>query len=480
MVLQYIEQGFEWVVMVIERVLFVDLLFWTPDVALPFAVAWLVMWAIVFTVRFQFVNIRGFKHAVDVVSGKFSQGDEESGQITPFQALTAALSATVGLGNIGGVAAAIGKGGPGATFWMIIAGFLGMTSKFSECTLGQKYKIKREDGSAYGGPHVYLKDGLTEDGFPALGRALARIFAVMCVLASCGGGNMFQANQALAQMEVVFPIFEETWVGIVFGIFLAVAVGVVIIGGVKRIADVASTVVPWMCGIYVVFAILFLILNIGGVPGAFGKIFVEAFTPKAAKGGVIGVLVQGFQRAAFSNEAGCGSASIMHSAAKASEPLKEGFVALLEPFIDTIIVCTMTALVIVVSGAYEDKDAGSEIQMTSYAFQSTFPWFGYVLSPIALLFAFSTMISWSYYGEQTVKMLFGDSDTVVYTYKGFFCFCTFLGCNLEAKAVLEFSNLMVLAMAVPNLVGVGMLSGKIKADLDSYWSRLTDGLMEMS
>lgn len=284
---------------------------------------------------------------------------------------------------------------------------------------------------------------------------------------------MFQANQAYSQLTETWPDLEADWFGVVFGIFLAVAVAVVIIGGVKRIADVASTVVPAMCGLYVFFALLFIILNIGEVPSAFGKIFTEAWSPEAGYGGLIGVLVQGFQRAAFSNEAGCGSASIMHAAAKADEPLSEGFVALLEPFIDTIIVCTMTALVVVVSGEYVDPDEGIEgIKLTSASFETSFSWFAYLLSPIALLFAYSTMISWSYYGEQTVTNVFGEK--AVMPYKVFFCICTFMGCNLDAGFVLDLSNLMVLAMALPNLVGVALLSNKIKADLEGYWGRIQD------
>lgn len=473
MVLAWLESTFEnWIVNPLASVFFLDLAFWTDAYSVPMVVAWLVTWSFLFTLRFKFVNVRVFCHAVDCVRGKYTD-PSESGEISHFQALTAALSATVGLGNIAGVSVAVQTGGPGAVFWMVVAGSLGMTSKFAECTLGQKFKVTREDGQICGGPMYYLSKGLEDLGIPTLGKLLSVVFTFMCMGGSFGGGNMFQANQAYAQMELVFPALASNGGSMIFGLVLAVLVGVVIIGGVKSIANVASAIVPFMCFIYVGSGLLVLILNAGSLGSSLGIILGQAFNPKAQFGGLVGVLATGFQRAAFSNEAGTGSASIMHSAAKTDEPIREGLVALLEPFIDTLIVCTMTGLVLVVTGAYDNPDAGQGIQMTSWAFASVFPWYPPVLSFVSLLFAFSTMISWSYYGEQCWVWMFGTKFLLAY--KILFCVVVWLGCNLEATAVITFSDLMILGMSFPNLLGVALLSGKIAYDLNSYLTRLYAG-----
>jgi len=463
----------------IYAVLFFDLWFWDNgepgDVKLPFVVAWLVIGALFFTLRFGFINLRGFKHAIDCVRGAYTHPDDE-GEISHFQALSAALSATVGLGNIAGVAVAIGVGGPGATFWMVLAGFLGMSSKFAECTLGQKYRVAREDGHVSGGPMHYLSDGLAELGGVArtLGVVLAPVFALMCIGASFGGGNMFQANQSYAQIATVLELDAEGMGAGIYGVVLAVLVGVVIIGGIRRIGQVAGLLVPMMCGVYVVCGLVILGMNAGEIPHAFSVILAGAFTPEGIQGGVVGVLVQGFQRAAFSNEAGVGSASIAHSAASTNEPVREGMVALLEPFIDTIVVCTMTALVVVVTGAYlPSNEAGTGIAMTSWAFAKVFSWFPTVLSFTAVLFAFSTMISWSYYGEQCWALLFGTRSILVY--KILFLIFVWIGSVFPLDTVIQFSDGVLLGMAVPNILGVVLLSGKIRADLDSYQRRLASG-----
>ncbi len=460
----------------LAEVLFWDLAFWDNSgadaIQLPIVVAWLIFGAVYFTLRFQFVNFRAFRHAIDCVRGVYSQPGE-TGEISHFQALTAALSATVGLGNIAGVAIAVGVGGPGAVFWMVVAGFLGMSSKFAECTLGQKYRIVRADGHVSGGPMHYLRDGLAELGVPRLGRVLSVVFAVMCIGGSLGGGNMFQSNQSYAQIATVLPFMGGNAGAVVFGILLAAFVGFVIIGGIRRIGEVAGFLVPIMCGVYVVSGLLILAVHATSVPQAFGMIVREAFSLEAGIGGLIGVLIQGFRRAAFSNEAGIGSASIAHSAARTEEPVREGIVALLEPFVDTIIVCTMTGLVIVVTGAYAHPEAGSGIQMTSFAFATVFPWFPVVLSITAVLFAFSTMISWSYYGEQCWAQLFGLRS--IMAYKLLFLVCVWLGAIFQAQAVLDFGDLMILGMAFPNITGVVMLSGKIKLELDGYLQRLRSG-----
>jgi AGCS family alanine or glycine:cation symporter len=461
-----------WVVRPISDVLFFDIAFWSETISLPIVVVWLILGAAFFTVRFQFINFRAFRHAIDCVRGRYSLPGE-TGEITHFQALSAALSATVGLGNIAGVAVAVGVGGPGAIFWMVLAGLLGMSSKFAECTLGQKYKIVRDDGHVSGGAMLYLKSGLEELGWGRLGRGLSVVFAFMCIGGSFGGGNMFQANQSFAQFASVFPAFGGTGGAIVFGLVLAVLVGLVIVGGIKRIGEVAAVLVPAMCTVYVLTGLVVLAMHAGDLAAGLATIVRSAFVPDAAFGGFAGVLIQGFRRAAFSNEAGCGSASIAHSAATTDEPIREGVVALLEPFIDTIVVCTMTGLVIVVTGAYAAPDAGSGITMTSWAFERVFPWFKYILSATAILFAFSTMISWSYYGEQCWAMLFGVRSIMLY--KLLFLIFVWLGTIFTAQAVLDFGDLMILGMAFPNILGVAMLSGLIRRDLRDYMGRLQSG-----
>ncbi len=464
------------VVSPISAVLFWDVAFWDngdpAEVQLPIVVLWLGLGAIFFTLRFQFVNFRAFRHAIDCVRGLYSKPGDQ-GEISHFQALSAALSATVGLGNIAGVAVAVGVGGPGAVLWMVLAGFFGMSSKFAECTLGQKYRVVREDGHIAGGPMLYLRRGLGDLGWARLGKTLAVIFSLMCIGGSFGGGNMFQSNQSYAQVAAVLPIFAGTGGAVVFGLLLSVLVGFVIIGGIRRIGRVAALLVPGMCTIYVVCGLLILAFHADQLGAALATITSRAFSFEAGAGAFVGVLIQGFRRAAFSNEAGVGSAPIAHSAAATDEPVREGIVALLEPFIDTLIVCTMTGLVIVVTGAYDNPAAGSGIQMTSFAFASVFPWFPQVLSVCAVLFAFSTMISWSYYGEQAWSSLFGLRSILLY--KLIFLLFAWAGAIFQAQAVLDFGDLMILGMAFPNILGVLMLSGKIKSDLDSYLARLRAG-----
>ena len=409
----------------------------------------------------------------ECVRGRYSEPGD-AGEISHFQALSAALSATVGLGNIAGVAFAVGIGGPGAVFWMIMGGLLGMSSKFAECTLGQRYRTIDEQGRVTGGPMVYLTKGLSEIGYPTLGRALSTVFAVMCVGASFGGGNMFQANQSFAIIRQEVPMLASGGGQIGFGLVLVILVALVIIGGIRRIGEVASFLVPGMCVLYMVCGVLILLMNASEVPGALGLIVGDAFSLEAGLGGFVGTLVQGFRRAAFSNEAGVGSAAIAHSAARTAEPIREGLVALLEPFIDTIVVCTTTALVIVVTGAWNNPEAGGGITMTAFAFATVFPWFPKVLMGIAVLFAFSTMISWSYYGERSWIFLFGNRSLI--GYQLIFLAFTFGGVIFQnADVVLNFGDLMILGMAFPNIAGVVMLASIVKADLDRYFARLAAG-----
>ena len=442
----------------------------------PLVVLWLVLGATFFTLRMGFINFRAFKHSLMVTAGRYDN-PQDKGEVSHFQALTAALSATVGLGNIAGVAIAIAAGGPGATFWMIIAGFLGMSSKFVECTLGQKYREVRPDGRVMGGAMYYLSNGLAELGLRRFGKVLGIIFAILCIGGSFGGGNAFQVNQSLNAITEVVPGLDKVpWV---YGLIMAVMVAIVIIGGIRRIAAAAEKIVPSMCGIYLLACLWILLINAGHIPSAIGKIITEAFTPEAGYGALLGVLVMGFRRAAFSNEAGIGSAAIAHSAAKTDYPVREGIVALLGPFIDTVVICTMTALVIVITGAYEnpayaDLIAADEgAALTSSAMGEHISWFPTLLAVAVLLFAYSTMISWSYYGERCWVYLFGDRASM--SYRVIFVIIVFLGSIVSSTNVLNLSDLMILGMAFPNILGVVLLSGKVKRDLDDYWRRYLAG-----
>ncbi len=460
----------------VEAFFFADVLFFDPAHTLPLAVIWLVMGGIFFTFRMGFINFRAFKHAVNVTRGVYSNPDDP-GEVSHFQALSTALSATVGLGNIAGVAIAVSVGGPGATFWMIVAGLLGMSLKFAEVTLGQDYREVRPDGKVMGGPMEYLSKGLKEKGLGGFGKFLAIFFSVICIGASMGGGNAFQVNQSLNAVTETIPILGRyPWA---YGIVMAVLVGTVILGGIKRIAGAASRIVPFMAIVYVLAALYILTVNVTHIPGAFGEIIRGAFAPTAIAGGFIGVLVQGFRRAAFSNEAGAGSASIAHSAARSAYPVREGIVALLEPFVDTVVICTMTALVIVITGAwsnpaYADIVANNQgAALTSRAMAEHLSWFPYVLSGAVLLFAYSTMISWSYYGERCWAYLFGDRTSKIFQI--LFIINVFLGSIITSTNVLNFGDLMILGLAFPNLIGVYILSGRVRKDLDEYWAKYKAG-----
>ncbi|EAZ95687.1 putative Na(+)-linked D-alanine glycine permease [Flavobacteria bacterium BAL38] len=465
-------------------------------VQMPLVIILLLSAGLIFTVIFKFVNFRRFPTAINIVRGKYDDVDHheadkkafvnqvdgdivdtiaiegKEGEVSHFQALTAALSGTVGLGNIAGVAIAISLGGPGATFWMIVAGLIGMSSKFVECTLGVKYRDIGKDGTVFGGPMYYLSRGLAETGKKGLGKVLAVVFAIMCVGGSFGGGNMFQANQAAQQFNSMIGA-SSTSAGVVFGILMALLVGVVIIGGIKRIGKITEKIVPFMVGIYFVAALVIIFANIDLLGHAFYQIFDGAFNAKGITGGLLGVLIIGFQRAAFSNEAGVGSAAIAHSAVKTKFPASEGLVALLEPFIDTVVVCTMTALVIIITNGdgsimeYGVK-APDGVLATSKAFASVIPWFPYVLTLAVVLFAISTMLSWSYYGLQAWMYLFGRSKVSDYSYKVLFCIFIVIGSAVSLGAVTDFSDAMIFAMAVPNLIGCFLLFPKVREELVRY------------
>ena len=451
-------------------------------VQIPYVLVWLILAATIFTFYFRFINFRAFKHGFQLVRGDYSD-PMAAGEVTHFQALATALSGTVGLGNIAGVAVAVSLGGPGATFWMILAGLLGMSSKFVECTLGVKYRNEYTDGTVSGGPMYYLSKGLTErsEKLKFLGKVLAILFAIFCVGGSFGGGNMFQANQSFKQLVAVTG-GNASWFadkGWLFGVVIAFLVGLVIIGGIKGIAKVTSKIVPLMAVIYVTAGVVIIGMNFSAVPAAFMAIFDGAFSAEGVSGGVIGVLFQGFKRAAFSNEAGIGSAAIAHSAVQTNRPVTEGFVALYEPFVDTVVVCTITALVIVITGTWDPSvDPSEGVALTSAAFQSSISWFPYVLTVAVLLFAFSTMISWSYYGLKAWTYLFGESLFTDIIYKLLFLAFVIIGASMQLGAVIDFSDAMIFAMAFPNVLGIYFLLPVVKRELDEYWADYKAGRLK--
>ncbi|MBU2981504.1 alanine:cation symporter family protein [Lentibacter algarum] len=467
---------------------FVNLIFSPfPGTTFPWIVMWLVIAASVFTLYFGFIQFRAFGHSISLVKGDYSDPND-AGEVSHFQALATALSGTVGLGNIAGVAVAVGIGGPGATFWMVLAGLLGMASKFTECTLGVKYRNEYADGTVSGGPMYYLTKGFAERGLPG-GKILAVMFSIFCILGAFGGGNMFQANQAHAQIANVVGDYP----GVITGVIFAVIVGMVIMGGLQSIAKVTEKIVPFMGVLYVVTALIIILMNYDKIGWAFGQIFGGAFTGLGVAGGMVGALIQGFKRAAFSNEAGVGSAAIAHSAVKTKEPITEGYVSLLEPFIDTVVICTMTALVIIISGqlvadpatgiymldegANTIKTVGDNkgVALTSAAFSSAFGGFQYVLALAVVLFAFSTMISWSYYGLKAWTYLFGEGKGKEMTFKGIFCVFIVIGASASLGPVIDFSDAAIFAMAVVNIFGLYFLMPIVKRELDSYVARLKSG-----
>ncbi|KXN98316.1 D-alanine glycine permease [Aequorivita aquimaris] len=499
---------------------FVDLIFYEIPFSESFQIPWvlivLIGGAFYFTIYFKLINFTGFGTAIRVVRGKYEdiekhgadtlygdvtpneqenlietiRDDSADGEVSHFQALTAALSATVGLGNIAGVAVALSIGGPGATFWMIVAGLLGMASKFAECTLGVKFRDVGPDGTVYGGPMYYLKKGLGQKGLGGLGKVLAILFAIFVIGGSFGGGNMFQANQAAAQFVQLFEL-QGTSAAIWFGIAMAIIVAVVIIGGIKRIAKVTEKIVPFMAGIYVLGAIVILVANYHHIGDAFALIFEGAFSGLGIAGGLVGVMIQGIRRGAFSNEAGVGSAAIAHSAVRTKYPASEGIVALLEPFIDTVVICTMTALVIVITNFDNNiiqygVEINEGVELTATAFDSVIPHFSVVLTVAVILFAFSTMISWSYYGIQGWVYLFGRGKVTELIYKLLFCIFIWVGSVISLGSVINFSDAMIFAMVVPNIIGVVLLTPVVRKELNRYMKAIRtkheaidDGLEDM-
>ena len=449
-------------------------------VSIPFVVVWLLFAGIFLTIRMGFINVRLFRHSIDLIRGRYDR-KEDRGDVSHFQALASALSGTVGLGNIAGVSIAIGTGGPGATFWLIFFGLIGMTTKFAECALAVMYRTTDEKGNILGGPMVYLRKGLEAKGLGGLGKVLAFAFAILCIGGSFGGGNSYQVAQSLNafQAEPAFEFLKTApWI---YGLLMVLAVGVVIIGGIKSIGNFAGIVVPFMCGAYLIMCLTIIGANYQRIPTAALEIVQGAFAPSALYGGFFGVLVIGAKRACFSNEAGAGSAAIAHSAAKTQEPVSEGIVALLEPFIDTVIVCTLTGLLIVITGVYKLPEVqqmaaanqGSMITVQAVTQNPSLAWFKYVLYVAIFFFAYSTCVSWCYYGERCFVWLFGQKSSLIY--KFLFLGFTLLGSIVKPVNILEFSDMMILTMSIPNLLGVFILTNEIYKQLQIYIGKLKSG-----
>ena len=463
--LQQINETFGYLVGFLAPILFMEIN------GFPLIVLILLFGSLIFTLYFKFINVRGFSHSIDIIKGKYDN-PRDTGQISHFQALTSALSATIGLGNIAGVAVAVSLGGPGAVFWMVFIAFFSMSAKFVSATLGQLYRKINDDGSVSGGPMYYLNYGLSERGFGTLGKILAAIYAVFIIGGAFGGGNMFQANQS-------YELFGKL-IGLpnyLYGIILAILVGTVIIGGIKRIGQTTEKIVPLMVVLYVAASLFVILTNISKLPDVLSSIFNQAFAPEAAYGGFIGALVTGVKRAVFSNEGGVGSASIAHSAAKTDEPVREGIVAMIGPFIDTIIVCFMTASVILITKEanplYRVGGGINGAELTSAAFGTAISWFPYVLSIVVFLFSFSTMISWYYYGDKGWKYLFGSSSIKVY--QAMYLSAVVLGSIASLGNVIDFSDMMILSCAFPNIIGCLFLLPLLKEKLNEYWMKYNNG-----
>ncbi|MDY0194838.1 MAG: alanine/glycine:cation symporter family protein [Sulfurovaceae bacterium] len=465
----------------LESVLFFDILFGLGGQGkVPFVVAWLIAGGIYLTIKLNFVNLKMLRHSYQIIMGRYKTKDDV-GIIEPRQALTTALSATVGLGNIAGVAIAVSIGGPGATFWMIVAGFLGMTLKFTEVTLSLKYREFLPNGTIIGGGMGYLKKGLTENGFPGLGKFLAIVFAIFLLGGSIGGGNTFQVSQALGVASGEIEFFKTY--PIVFGLLVAGLVGLVIIGGVKRIAQTTEKIVPFMIVVYLAACLWIITTNYEFLPHAIKLIFTEAFNSSAAAGGIIGIIVQGFQRAVFSSEAGIGSAPIAHSVAKVKYPIRQGMVALYEPFIDTVIVCTMTALVIIITGVYDPAAGFGDLiaakngaGLTTEAFRTVIGWFPTILSLSIFFFAFSTLIAWSYYGEIAWVYLFGIKSILIW--KLIFLAFIIIATAVDTNTMVDFSTVLFLALAIPNIIGLFIMSGDVKNMLKEYMTKFKSGELD--
>ncbi|HEU4779981.1 MAG TPA: amino acid carrier protein [Steroidobacteraceae bacterium] len=433
------------------------------EAQLPLIVAWLIMGGVVCTIAFRFVNLRGFRHSARVIRGDYSDR-QYPGEATPFQALSTAVSGTVGLGSIGGVAVAVTLGGPGAALWMMVAGFLGMSLKFAEVTLAVKYRRVRADGTVTGGAMYYVPEALGRVGMPRLGKLLAGFF---CVAAIGGSVTIFQVSQAYSQVREVTG-FDQAFL---FGVMVAVWIGIVLFGGVRRIVYWTDKLSPIMCVVYIVACLVVLGANYANILPALGTIVREAFVPDAVAGGIVGALIQGFRRAAFANEAGVGSAPMAHATVRTQEPMSQGFAALMEPFLDTIIICLLTALVIVVSGV-NDTSTNVGIALTSDAFATVVPWFPAVLAVVAVLFALSTVLAWGYYGEQAWMWLFSERKASRVAFRLFLCSMLSIAATFPLDQVVNIVDACSFCMAVPNILAIYLLMPELRADLAGYWQRV--------
>lgn len=450
-----------------------SVVFYTIPVAgadLPLIVLWLIAGGVFFTIYLRLINIRGFMHAWRILTGAYAKRDDP-GEISQFRALTTAISGTVGIGNIAGVAVAISMGGAGATFWLIVAGLLGMSTKMAECTLGVRYRQISADGTVSGGPMYYLRHGFAELNRPQLGRALGGFYAATMVFGCLGIGNMFQSNQSAAILIDITggdtgPLSGMGWS---IGLIMAIAVGIITIGGIRSIAATTVRMVPFMALLYIGLCVLVILLNIDQLPDAFARIWHGAFSPEGVSGGVLGVMIIGFRRAVFSNEAGLGSAAIAHSTARTPWPASEGHVGLLEPFIDTVVICTLTGLVLIITG-HDAVAPGtmSGIELSTRAFESTLSWSGIPLALCALLFAFSTIIAWEYYGLTAFTYLFGHSKLARYGFQLVFLSFVVIGASIELTAVVDLSDALVFIVAIPNLIGLYFLAPVIKSEIQRY------------
>lgn len=458
---------------------FSNIVFFSVDimgVKIPLVIMFLIIASIVATFYMRWIGIWGFKHSLKQIFGKKKVEFNEShnsrdGEVSSFGALATALSGTVGLGNIAGVAIAISVGGPGAMFWMSIGAIFGMALKFCEVTLSLKYRRFNADGSVSGGPMFYIAHGLTRKGLRWLGQPLALLFALMCVPGALGGGCMLQINQATQQVVTITGgensiFYTHSWL---FGVIISILVGLVIVGGIKSIANVTSKIVPIMCGLYITASLIIILTNLVNIPHALAIIFEEAFFPKALAGGMIGCIIIGMRRSIQSNEAGSGSAPIAYAAVKTKEPVSQGFVSMIEPFFDTIIVCSMTAFVIILTGQYLNYREGiSGVELTSSAFASVISFFPYILAVVIILFAISTIISWSYYGQKAWGYIFGEGFKRTKAYQLMFCGFIIVGSAMNLRSIIDFTDATMLAMAVPNLIAVFVLIKEIKSDLIEY------------
>lgn len=446
-------------------------------VDLKLILIWLVLAGLYFTITSKFANLRYFKHSIDIVRGKFDTDGESDGEISRFQALATSLSGTIGLGNIAGVAVAISVGGPGAMVWMIIMGLFGMMTKFTEVTLGVKYRHHHNTDnpdSLSGGPMYYLRDGFANKNIPYIGTILSIGFALLCILGTIGAGPLFQTNQAYEQFVTVTGgensfLADKGWV---FGLGMAILVGLVVIGGIKSIGRVASKVVPIMGAVYLLAAIVVVALHASQVPQAMVTIFKDAFDIQAGFGALMGTILMGVQRAAFSNEAGLGTAAIAHSSCKTNDPISQGFVGMLGPFVDTIVVCTATALVIVVTGAYQGSEGMEGVELTSRAFEQGIEWFPYILALTVFLFAYSTLLAWIYYGVKAFTFIVGENKYTVIGFKLFLLLFVIVGASSNLASVIDFTDAVVLAMSIPNLIGLYWLSGEVRTDMKEYINRI--------